>query len=40
VLRTADEVFIRNNQNEHEVLRFTPSVWEDFLEGVKRGDFD
>lgn len=40
VMRNQTEILVRNSQNKHEVLRFTPSVWRDFLKGVKRGDFD
>lgn len=40
VLRSEDEVLLRNSRTAETVLRFTPREWEIFLDGVKRGDFD
>jgi hypothetical protein len=33
-------IYVRQSQDEQRELRLTPAVWNDFLAGVKRGDFD
>jgi hypothetical protein len=39
VRHSAGEVSVRNSRTSDRVLRFTPAEWDDFLAGVKRGDF-
>jgi uncharacterized protein DUF397 len=33
------KILVRDSKNTQAVLRFTPAEWNDFLAGVKRGDF-
>lgn len=41
VMRTADEVLVRNSKRPHETpQRFTHDEWEFFTRGAKLGVFD
>jgi hypothetical protein len=34
-----DSIGVRDSKNSDHVLIFTPSEWNDFLDGVQRGEF-
>lgn len=41
VARTADGMAMRDSkQADGPILRFSKSVWSDFMNGVRAGDFD
>lgn len=40
VAMRADSVTVRGSDEHGAVLRFTPREWEQFIAGVKAGEFD